>query len=183
VSNWKTNQKTGKKFPLPTRGTTARLQNGVRIPSETLYFMREAKAAGLKPQIEFWDIERLHPRGLRVCSHPCELCDKNAHNGVCEVCGSPFESQEESKERFDFIVKNLDRMPFPVVYAHNGDVADGNHRVGIYKAKGYKQIPVLAVHGAEGYTGKPDDPVGKFEEVIQRYNSTAGFAGREFGTL
>lgn len=187
MSEWRKNKRTGRPFPLPlpTQGTR-RMSVGKKemdLPNETVMFMRKARAVGLQPRIEMWDIDKLQPRGLRVCDHPCKLCEANAHDGMCELCGKPFESEQESNVRFKFIVDHLDRMPYPVVYAHNGDVADGNHRVGIYKAKGYTRIPVLAIYGAAKYRGDPDDPVGRFEEEIQRYNGTAGFAGREFGTL
>lgn len=183
--NWRTNKRTGRPFPTAVRGTRMIEMDHkpVDVPNETAMFIQKARRVGLVPRVEMWDISRLVPRGLRVCEHPCVLCDKNAHDGICKVCNKPFESHEESEERFKFIMDHLDRMPYPVVYAHNGDVADGNHRVGVYMAKGYTKIPVLAIHGARKYRGEPGDPVDRFEDEIQKYNGTAGFAGREYGTL
>jgi len=160
---WRTNRKTHTRFRMGT--ATAKMPgfrdvemdgSTMHMPNETAWFMQKAWECGLEPVIEMRYVDEIVPRGLR------------------EV-----ESEAESDTRMKYIMDHINTIAYPVICEYDQfKVADGNHRVGVMKAMwGHRKIPVLVVYG------HGEDKANKFEDIIQKYNSTATFAGREFGTL
>jgi len=137
--SYRTNRSTRGIFKV-SRATVAAITRN--LPAETKAYRDYARAVGLKTRIQSKRIGSLKWRGF------------------------PMGEELVANDRLEYLKSHLETLPLIVIDGKTGDIIDGNHRYHVFKEKGYKTVPVLALSG-------PEAGMDAIEDFAQNWNNNA----------